>query len=469
MNYSNNTPAFSIRGFNLCESILRHTPDQLRNFIRRMKLLRMNTIIIHYDYGWQRYKNIILEETQNAGIEITLMTFGPRTFWGYTDWEKDWFAKQTNGESFTGSLECETHPCRYNQEGLEAFKAGARSWLKQLPSQIKRVHMRAADGLKFCQCPKCRNLLEQEKWQPFVDAFVEAVNEVRPNIGFEADIYVKRYNLPKDISSHLQMERIMYDTFYRHNLTPIGIESPNRELVYNAASEKNPDAKSPNTYHANRLREWISHVPQKVYIHENTMSQILQGVFQYNTGILLEDLLLYKKLGIQGVCYEAYEPGYVNFADNFTILADALINIDRVSEYQLPPLELALQNTPDMDFFCSDMNFSLDKYIKDDISLRHIKHFQKNWFSPDALSYKEYIDFAMSHEETLDFIYIGFFNAKWGMRKGKLDFSGSSDEAQYMLGHTKLWDFMEKLPLTDNPVSKCKQLIINLRECVRSI
>ena len=43
---------FAVRGFNLCESILRHTPEQLRKFIRRMKVLRMNTLIVHSDYGW---------------------------------------------------------------------------------------------------------------------------------------------------------------------------------------------------------------------------------------------------------------------------------------------------------------------------------------------------------------------------------------------------------------------------------
>ena len=39
---------FAVRGFNPCESLLRHTPEQLRRFIRRMKDLDFNTIIIHY-------------------------------------------------------------------------------------------------------------------------------------------------------------------------------------------------------------------------------------------------------------------------------------------------------------------------------------------------------------------------------------------------------------------------------------
>ena len=63
---------FAIRGFNPCESLLRHTPEQLRTFLRRMKTLNMNTIIIHYDYGWKRYQNLILEECDRNKIEIIL-------------------------------------------------------------------------------------------------------------------------------------------------------------------------------------------------------------------------------------------------------------------------------------------------------------------------------------------------------------------------------------------------------------
>ena len=59
---------FAVRGFNPCESLLRHTPEQLRRFIRRMKTLNFNTIIIHYDYGWKRYR--VLDESLDLAYEI---------------------------------------------------------------------------------------------------------------------------------------------------------------------------------------------------------------------------------------------------------------------------------------------------------------------------------------------------------------------------------------------------------------
>ena len=71
---------FQVRGFNPCESLLRHTPEQLSAFIRRMKTYNFNSIIIHSDYGWKRYQKLIEEECRNAGVEITLMVFCPRTF-----------------------------------------------------------------------------------------------------------------------------------------------------------------------------------------------------------------------------------------------------------------------------------------------------------------------------------------------------------------------------------------------------
>ena len=84
---------FPIRGFNMCESLLRHTPDELRRFLRRMKSLNFNTVIIHYDYGWKHYHDIICEECRKSGVDITLMTFGPRTFFSLSGCSREHFAK----------------------------------------------------------------------------------------------------------------------------------------------------------------------------------------------------------------------------------------------------------------------------------------------------------------------------------------------------------------------------------------
>ena len=459
---------FPIRGFNLCESLLRHSEEQLRRFIRRMKGLRMNTIIIHYDYGWRRYKDIILEETARAGVDITLMTFGPRTFFSYSDWKPEWFAKKEDGSLFTDILECNTQPCRFQPEALEAFAYGAKEWLRDIPPQIKHVHMRAADGLDYCRCERCRNLPDHEKWQPFVEIFVGTVLENCPELEFETDIYVKRYNIPQDPSAHRKMHRIMYDTFYRHDHVPIGMESWNKELMEHAATESNPDADSPNEYHLNRMKEWCRCKAGKVYIHENAMAQGLHGVFQHNTGIMLKDLELYVKLGVWGVCYEAYEPGYANFEKHFEILAKTMVDMETAKDYRETPLEKELAANRKMQIFCDDMDFPLEKFLKDPLEILHVEHYRRCLVEPSPKAYRDYVNFAFEHEDRLDPLFIGINIAQWGICKGKLDFSNASKQALYMLNHRKLWDFMEEIPPEKNPIEECKELIFDLAEHVKA-
>ena len=453
---------FAIRGFNPCESLLRHSPEQLRTFIRRMKTLKMNTIIIHYDYGWKRYHELIMEECEKAGVNIVLMTFGPRTFFSCSDWKKEWFAKQADGTVFTERLECETYPCRYEQEALEAFDCGARSWLKSLPPQIRHVHMRAADGLMFCQCGKCRALPDHEKWQPFVDIFTRAVLDTRPDLKFETDVYVKRYNIPADRTSFQAMSNIMYDTFYRSGRFPIGShdDSANAALVQYAATEPNPDADTPNSYHLNRLRKWCSAFPGKVYIHENAMGQSLLGTFQYTTGTFLKDLELYRSLGVQGVCYEAYEPGYSGFSSMFEVLARAMNGEDVA--YEQGELERVL--TEKKTGLHNDMTFPVEKYIDDPFRLEQTLLFRESWLNPSLDLFRRYIRFAFDHEDLLDPLMIGYDLAHAGPRTGKYIYKNISPEADDFLHRRKLWDFMEDIPLSEDPRAVCRKIIFELLE-----
>lgn len=454
--------SFAIRGFNMCESILRHTPEQLRAFIRRMKTLQMNSLIVHYDYGWKRHHELIMKECLQAEVKITLMTFGPRTFFGYTPWKTQWFAKNEIGRACTENLECETHPCRFEQEGLEAFAAGAKEWLQTLPPQIRRIHMRAADGLMFCQCEKCCPLADHEKWQPFVELFIKTVKDVRPDLEYETDIYVKRYNIPANREPFQDMSHIMYDTFYRHPFFPIGSERDfiNREsLLHGAATESNPDASTPNSYHLNRLSEWTAAFPGKTYIHENAMGQSYFGTFQHNTKVMLQDLELYRHLGISGVCYEAYEPGYEFFQSHFERLAMAMADPDSIGNYQETALERQLSNMGNMCLFCDDVTFPLEKYIDDPLLLRQARLYRDVQCRLSATVFRKYLDLAFEHPKRLDFLMIGFGMAKMGLVFQKLAFSRLSEQAEELLRSRKLWDFMERIPASLEPIVVTRQLI----------
>ena len=461
MLYGKSTP-LPVRGFNLCESILRHTPDELRTFIRRMKTLRMNTLIVHYDYGWNRYKELIMEECRKAGVEITLMTFGPRTFFRYTDWKPEWFAKKEDGSPWTKALECETHPCCFVPEALEAFEYGAKEWLKSLPPEIHHVHMRAGDGQMFCMCEKCRNLPEYDRWQPFVDRFAKAVHETRPALEYESDIYYKRYRIPSQPAAFQGMTRIMFDTFYRHpafSLTCFNDSITASRLQYADSSGIQILEKTASEFYFRRLKEWCAEFPNRIYLHENAMMQCYMGAFQYGTSTYLKDIAWFREAGIQGVCYEAYEPGYAQFDSMFEILAKALNGED--VEYEPDPLEKVAAESG-MLRFGDNLNFPLEKYIKDPFTLQHVKYCGRVFRKPDAELLRDFVSFARTHRNRLDPILIAWYIAQFGTWQKKIVFRDLSHKAEDFFKRRKLWDFMEDIPLSEDPLEVCNKVIDEL-------
>ena len=456
--------SFAIRGFNPCESLLRHTPEQLRRFIRRMKTLKMNTIIIHYDYGWKRYKDLILEECSAANINIILMTFGPRTFFRYSNWKKEWFAKDLTGRPYCSNLECETYPCRFEKEALEAYAYGVKEWLKSLPPQIKHVHMRAADGLMFCQCEKCRKLTDHEKWQPFVDIFAETVTNTRPDLVFETDIYVKRYHIPENHTAFRNMKNIMYDTFFRNPNFPLGFNGYQCGDLTHAKTVYDSDSVSTtvNEYHFARLKEWTGTFPGKVYIHENAMTQGFHGILMHNTSMILKDLETYRRLGVQGVCFEAYEPGYVNFESFFENVASAL-NGGEI-DWQETPLE-KFRLEKDINIAWSGVEDDvIDKYITDPMKNLHIKYFRNYLNTPTLKNAKSYMKFAFEHEAVLDSIYISHGIITSGLRNKAYFYRDLTAEEQDYLTRRKLWDFMEDIPMDQDPIAVCKRIAMEMIE-----
>lgn len=454
---------FAIRGFNPCESLLRHTPAQLSRFIRRMKEFDFNSIIIHSDYGWRRYRELIERECAACGVEITLMVFGPRSFFSLAKWDESWFAKDESGKPFTSVPECETHPCASNPDALAGFQEGAEKYLSALPQSIKRLHMRAGDGLMFCRCSKCRELPEHEQWQPFVEAFVKAAKKVRPDLKLETDLYIRRYSVPQDHSAYGELDRIMFDTFYRHPFFPIGSteDQCNRFVMQYAAPAGWADADTPNEYYLKRVKEWNSLYPGKLYIHENVMCQGYWGCPQYNTGVYLQDQQLYREIGLGGVCYEAYEPGFAAFSGIFADLA-AGKRLQAAGE-----LEKFLPTT-DLKVFCTDLDFPFDRYL-DPFAAKIARFLTTSLNRMDAACYRELVDFGWSNEDKLDPILTGYAGARGGWLKGVLTFDGLSERAQDFISRRKLWDFMEDVPLDEDPRMVCKEIIMELVSKVRDV
>jgi hypothetical protein len=320
----------------------------------------------------------------------------------------------------------------------------------------------------FCQCEKCRVLPDHEKWQPFVDIFAEAVLEARPDLEFETDIYVKRYLIPQNRVPYQQMQHIMYDTFFRSPIFPLGTQRDvfNKGNVKHAATEPNPDAETPNMYHMNRLREWTSAFPGKMYIHENAMAQGYFGVFQFATQAMLEDLKTFRQLGIDGVCYEAYEPGYKQFEDMFEILAKAMMGEE--IDYQPNELERAMNDKEYIGWFGrTPPEPWMLPYITDPRNLKLHQLIGAYNTDPCKQTFRNMLNFAVEHKDVLDPLYIADFHARGAMRRGLLDKNDLSEVAQDMLSRRKLWDFMEEIPMEDDPIKVCLGIVEEIIEKVQ--
>ncbi|MBQ4329377.1 MAG: hypothetical protein IJC27_06595 [Lentisphaeria bacterium] len=453
---------FPIRGFNPCESLLRHTPEQLTRFLRRMKEFDFNSVIIHSDYGWRRYRELIERECAACGVEITLMVFGPRTFFSLADWKSSWFAKDESGNPFTRRPECETHPCAAEADAVAGFQEGAEKYLASLPDSIKRLHMRAGDGLMFCRCPKCREIPEHEQYLPFIEAFVRAAKKVRPDLKLETDLYIRRYSIPRRHEVFGELDRVMFDTFYRHPFFPIGstCDRCNAFAMQYAAPAGYADAVTPNEYYLKRLKQWNSFYPGKLYIHENVMCQGYWGCPQYNTGVYLRDQQLYRELGLGGVCYEAYEPGFAAFAKSFAALA-AGKELEEAGE-----LEKILPST-DLKVFCTDPEFPFERYLDPFAAriARNLATFLARGVS--AKFFREVVEFQWSNEDILDPLLVSYAAARSGWLKGSIVFDELSEPAQELISRRKLWDFMEDIPVDSDPRAVCRELIMELYNKVR--
>ena len=466
-----NSGAFEIRGFNMCESLLRHTPQQLERFLDRMAELKFNSLIVQYDYGFRHYQQMIHEKCAKYNIDVTLMVFGPRTFFQLSNCDSRYFALDENGVPYCGEPECETWPCFTSQEAMEHFKRGAEIFLKEhVPGWIKRVHMRSGDGTMTCCCSKCRNLMPSVGWHPYIKAFAQILKKVRPDLESESDIYIGRYDTSVAPEEYADVDCVMYDTFGHHPRIAIG-DNPNSKSHWIPVNGKDHDEFNCNSlYHFDRLSKWAERLPGKIYIHDNTMMQALVGNFHRNTCAMLKDLELYRKLGLRGALFEAYEPGYCYFRKHFEVLAKAMIDPEYGRNYQPDETEKAFMNL-DLSFSHVDKGTSPELLeLLDPAEREFIRICDKGLVEPTVESFRALIDYCIEHQDTVDVCYIGNLASRRGIRVSKnLDFSQASEEARKMLYFRKPWDYMEQLPDHGAARDVVIELVKNLRDTVRLI
>ena len=464
--------AFCIRGFNLCETLLRHSPEQLRRFIRRMKTLNLNMLIVHYDYGWKRYAPIIIEECEKTGIGITLMVFGPRSLLKLAGASASLFAKSETGNPFTSQAECETQPCAGNPESIAAFRRGAELFLADLPPQIRRVHMRAGDGPMYCRCPHCAQMKsDAERFLPFAAVFAEVVQKIRPDLEFETDIYCPRQALPDNYSVLQDYTFLMYDTFAADQLRPLSWKGPASEMDdFNLRHflHETPDGYSVGYHHYRHLKNWCRAFPGKMYIHVNEMVQGNRGIYPQNAPVMLEDLMVFRELGCAGVCYEAYEPGYAGYSRAFEIVARTMLEPALAEQYTPTelekicchgPISVPVTKLPD--------DFPFARYYSDSAELEMLLAFRRYIREFGLQESADYMEIAFREPEKWDPVWIGFTVLKAMLKFHPELMELLSLEERDLASRRKLWDFMEERSDHADPLAETGRLLQDVQDKIR--
>ncbi len=409
------TPVFSIRGLFECGVQQRYwTSEMVRRFIDRIGRWRMNTLPVITAHGYKEYADIIDEECAKRGIDIIHYTYYQFAFCDSVP--REYFAVDANGNPKPQYEHLETNDrlCASNPEGLNLFRQGVRKYIKEHPDRTKLLFA-TPDGHDLCQCNECSKLGPVGQTMPFFEIFMQET--VGGKFQRQWLTYYQRYKLPEDMSLIRNTEAIMYDTHIRNPFFPLhdpemksGRASDHEEVDTRAK------VSTRNRYLFDRLKEWKEAYYGNIYIHENLMVHASLGVPRFNTPVYIEDLRQYRKLGIEGVVYEAYESGIRPFLPQLGTLARAMWEPD--ANYE----------------FLDDANPELSEFYQ-------LVNDWKN--TPDWKSARNLMHYLMERpdRDEFDWLWIGFRTMQVAYSKNKL--LQLSIEERELLESIKLWDYME--------------------------
>lgn len=435
--------AFPIRGINPCESLARHTPEQLRDLIDRMGRWRMNTLIVHVNYGWRFHKKLIIQECAKRGIEIVFYVYTSIVFLP-SDAPSHWLAKDEYGRPYNDHPVCETRLCLAEPDALDAFGRGAREFFANQAAPATSVLMQTGDGYKHCRCTHCRDTLPSDQWLAPMERFINAGRDTAPDKLLETIIYVQRFKPPKDMSLYRELDRLFYDLHIRNRWRPLGDTHP----VYGqrAEADVDPDADDVpvNVYLFDRLKEWREKFPGRLYAFENLQLHGTLSCPQPNTAVLLEDLRRYRDMGLQGAVYEVLD-GMTYFTDQVATLAEGLWNPDIEYRPTRPEQWCGEHCPPHPLFFLKEFGFPLKQLEHEfDEPLReHIRNCREFYADISARNLKRTIEHMYAHPGRFERMSTAFRFLK--MFHTRTPIPNLNDKEKRFLDILKLWDFMEPL------------------------
>ncbi len=440
------TTPMSIRGINVCESLARHTPEQVERLLERMRQWRMNTLVVHPEYGYRGFERLIRRRCRELGLTLVHYVYTSLAF--LPGCPSLCFAKDEQGRPRTPQLACETRLCVHDAQGLRRFREGARRYYAQQVQDGDQVLLATADGALLCQCAACRKLNAVEQWQPLLEIAVDEARRGR-RLTLHFISYVRRFSLPRDMAVFSEIDAVMFDLHLRWRWAALGQDHPLSKVEEMEAAADPRAARAPiNRYLLDRLTEWRSAFKGQLYVFENLMMQSTMSCPQPNTGALLQDIATFRKLGVDGVVYEAFEPGIDSFAEQLGTLSRALQG--EAVEHVPDALEQAGVGDADIQHRAwpylmareYDGLALLARHLPDPVVLEHARRLRQYMHERTLANWQQVAGYAMEHRDRLDWLYIAFTLMKWLPAEHKPQVSDPA--CQRYLTVTKLWDFMEE-------------------------
>lgn len=454
------TTQWKVRGMYPCETLSRHTPEQIAKFIDRMGKWRMNTFVCYTHYGYDEHVDTIKAECAKRGIEI--IYYHNTSFWfGRRLDPARHFAVDESGRPWTKKLRCETRLCWADPAAEKLVKKEIDKFFRTaLPADHTKLLFAPADGYKHCHCDYCRRLTPTEQWMVMHDAVADGLRTHAPDREFHSQIYVHRYRPPADLRSLRQVDRFFFDTHQRDRWHVMGQAHPPR--VFHRENEVDWAARlTPlNVYFMDRIKQWRDLTGKPITIFENLMVQGTFSCGQFNTSILMQDLPVLLAAGVDGMLYEAFETSIQSFADEFEHLSRAMWNpryryspgeVEQWSIRRFAKADTKADSSSEIGAMANLIPSMLADYPWDEaekeiepIQVEFMKLFARFNRRPSPKAAARIVDLVMPRQDRFDSLWISFWTLRRLFRDKGID--GLSAANKRCLSYVKLWDFMEENP-----------------------
>ncbi len=315
--------AFSMRGLAPVEDLQRYTARDVAIQLDWMAKNRLNCFVAIMNYGGERLKRVILEESEKRGIKVVGYLWSFELFLPLSLFKEhpDYFPFIKGARR--AAYNVKRCPCAPG--AIQTFVENGQKWFRNHRDILDWV-VSPNDGYDWCECAKCHMMKPKDQWAAFFVPLWEAVRRDNPEIRFQNFLYVWRYGVPKNVQAYRDAKMFeFFDTFPRNKWyslrDPAAPPKPNPYGLGEAAFDPHARGISINNYLTDRLRDWLAVADGRVWIFEDLM---VHGAFSFpipNLPYLADDVRAARREGVGGYLFEAFLEQWNSFACEIWALA----------------------------------------------------------------------------------------------------------------------------------------------------